>query len=316
VSQVLGEIFDDRVIAANVAAVRRHATALDGNPRLQYLADWVLPNSTRPEFRMSGEFVPTNVAPNAFHTRPQADLPEGELVSPVFDLIGHAKTLGSLRDLEAEIRGISSEGELQIRARLAMLGLVSLALGESKAAENALNELISMAQSSQPRGLDGMWPETLVAFHGVHNFPRNRTVQALIDILHGQRASQRKPAGIDHWHTRITALYARSNQMRQGATRESFDVPFDSADWLPSTRMTDRTRGLGRAEERWHRNAKNEIHHVNEHDAEYMLYCTPLRGNFELHAEVGYGATQTLLAGHGIGASSRGDLGSSKVEVA
>ena len=299
-----GMIFDDRVLAANVDDVRQHAAVLDDRARLRYLADFVLPRSARRRIRMSAQFMPTNVAPNGFDSQPA----DGELVSPVFDLLQHAKRLGQLGDIDARVRRASPEGELQIRARLAMLTLLSFEMGESDAAETALSELIAMVKLSQPSCLEDMWPETLAAYYGVHHFPKNGEVQTLIDILYETRAYQRKPAGMDAWHTHIQSLYARSMHFRQGGKQPTFNGPIDSADWLASARTSDRTRGLGRAEERWYRTSQDELRHAGGHESDYLLYRTPLQGNFEVHAELGHGSTQVLLAGTVIGASSSGDL--------
>lgn len=62
-SDGIAELFDDRVVASNVAAVRQRAARLPDAARFDQLLQWVLPSPTHITIRMNGEFTQTDPAP-------------------------------------------------------------------------------------------------------------------------------------------------------------------------------------------------------------------------------------------------------------
>ena len=82
-------------------------------------------------------------------------------------------------------------------------------------------------------------------------------------------------------------------------------APEQPLDWISAVRERARSRGVGTASAVWARNAANEVHHVSGHQQEFLLYPSPLRGDFDITCQVGgYGQTQVLFGGEFAGISS------------
>jgi len=292
-NHALNDIFRPEVIADNTFAVREHAFSLPEDERFAFLADWVLPSSTHSGLRVHGVFQQTGMTRNVEgRGKPQT------LVSPLFDLVDLAEQLGRIDDIQDRIEYFHPASEYQRRAKAAFNAILQFHAADAGAADASIRELLTLLETSDPVDVNAMWPETLAAYYGVHQFPQSKAVQELIDFLYSRRSQERKPANSDFWHTQIRSLYARSHAFRRHGYDQTFDATLDSADWIPMARMTDRSRGLVRAEDRWVKNDDDEMRLITGHDNDFLVYRLPLRGNFEVHADIAAkGSTQFLLGG-------------------
>ncbi|MEO2018151.1 MAG: DUF1581 domain-containing protein [Fuerstiella sp.] len=188
-----------------------------------------------------------------------------------------------------------------------MLALINLERGNADVTETAFTTLQTLIEKMTPSTAHDQWPETLVAYRGVLRFGKNSAVRDLLNVLYSRRTMRSIPAGNNVWHAHIVALYERSQHVVSGRSHQSFDTDLDSKDWIPATRVTARSRGNGSPSAIWHRNEQNEIHHVSGHQSDYLLYRIPLRGSFEVQADIGaLGTTQILLGGNILGSVGGG----------
>ena len=126
-SSLTWALFDDRIVADNVMAVRQRMLTLSEAEKYEFLADWVLPSESHSTIRMSGAFTQTDPAPVNRITREPDDIRGGVLVSPVFDLQELAKKTARLPELLATVLAIPEPKiEEQRRARTAMLVLIHM----------------------------------------------------------------------------------------------------------------------------------------------------------------------------------------------
>jgi hypothetical protein len=306
---VLHDIFGGAYIAENVGSVRHQAAALSAADRFEFLARWILPGNDHPDFRMAGEFTPTDPSPLTGQRKSAGAKRGPELVSPVFDLLDAAAESGRLTQLRERVAHIPEpEDELNRRGRAALLALIELELGRPEAAEAALTTLQSLVSKANPAELHDLWPETLVVHRGAQRFSGNAAIGDLLSDLYSRRTMQRDRIGGDAWHTHIVALSGRHWHLQRGGTHESFEAAGDLADWVPVVRTRARSRGDGCAYARWVRR-DDEAHHVAGHQEEYLYYRIPLRGDFVVAADIGaYGTTQFFAAGGFFGPKYETDL--------
>ena len=298
-SLAVAAVFDEQILADNVSTVRDRAARLPDPERFEYLANWVLPSMTHSTIRMTGEFTPTNPPPTMFRSKRDSDSAGAELVSPAYDLLDVATKLERLVELRTRIESIPrQDNDLQQRARAAMLVLINLELDNGDAAEVAFKTLQSLAQAATPTGMYDQWPETMVAWRGMHRFAGIDAVGDLVSLLYAQRTQHGTPAGIDVWHSHIKSLTGRNQHLQLGGNNPSFDATWDLKDWIPVVRSRSDRSARGHAQVRWHRGPDDSLIHQSGHDADYLLYRCPLSGNFQVDGEIaGFGRTQVHAVG-------------------
>jgi|GEM_PF-6838134 len=110
----IAELFDERIVASNVAIVRQHAARLPDAERFDQLLQWVLPSLTHFTIRMNGEFTQTNPAPLNSSGLEGDDLQGGVQVSPVFDLLDLAKKSNRLHEFLKVVEAIPESASNQL----------------------------------------------------------------------------------------------------------------------------------------------------------------------------------------------------------
>jgi hypothetical protein len=287
--RVAAEIFGEPTLSENVHAVRSRAARLPEKQAFHLLASWVLPDASHPGFRLTGEFTQTQPAPVIIQkTAVQAI--DGQLVSPVFDLLELASRRGRLREFRDRVAAIPpSTDDLQNRSRAALLILLNLEMHESAVAEKHFDVLFESVKNFKPASMHDQWPETLVAYRCVKNFPDFVAVGDLLDLLVTQRVHKSIPTGAGAWFVHVPSLVGEF-RYRQ-ALKISLQSPEGSlADkplpgWIPIARERGRTRGRGFPNSTWRWNGR-ECWHTDGHDEDILLMRSPLRGDFEIEADV------------------------------
>lgn len=292
---VAGEIFGEAVLSENVTLVRDRAAALSDNQAFDLLASWVLPDSASWSFRLSGEFTQTDPAPISDDMAEAGDF-ESQLVSPVFDLLRIASRAGRLKELRDRIDAVPQPtNELQNRSRAALLTLLGLEMHDSQVAEQQFDVLFDLVKKSQPTSMHDQWPETLVAYRCVKSFPDFEAVGDLLDSLVTQRVFKSIPSGAGAWFVHIPSLAGefRYRQALKISLNSSTGLLADKPlpGWIPIARERGRTRGRGFPRTFWQWNGR-ECWHVGGHDEDVLLFESPLRGDFEVEADV--------LSGHAV----------------
>ena len=307
--RVIRAIFDDEVLAENVQWFRSRAVDMSAVERFDHLTRWVLPTPDRPLFRLSGEFTQTDPAPIAGNQTPtnQAETQNhgGQIVSPVFELMDVAKELGKLQALRDRVeRQPLSADELQQRSQTALLVLINLELGDRDAAEKALNKLLTLVLNSTPTTIHEVWPETLVVYRGVQHHAGFNKIAELLAEIHARRRRATIP-GSELWHNHVLALTNQQKYLGNSTTHQSLKNSVTMNNWIPAFRGTAASRGGGFPQPLWIRQGR-QLQHVTGHGLDYLFFPSPLRGNFQIEADLGaLGLTQFQAAGQILGL--RGD---------
>jgi hypothetical protein len=324
--------FGEPTLADNVRAVRVAAAQLATSAeQFDFLSKWVLPASGRSDIRLSGVFTPVDSPPDGLvealgtestsvssvplwltrrDREPQShrghretteeDAGAAQLVSPVFDLLEIARELNRLAGLRATVEQLPVS-----REQLALLALVALEAGDLVLASRSVEEFFKLLPDDVPESLDAMWPETLLVWRALSRSQTNGSIGEVISLLHEQRTRRSQPSGIDFWHSHIYGLMNRHDLLINESEANSTPTYEQSLDWISAVRERARSRGAGTASAVWVRNKANELHHVAGHQEEFLLYPSPLRGDFDISCQVGgYGQTQVLFGGEFAGISS------------
>ncbi len=274
-ASLVSALFDEEIVAQNVFAVRHRYLMLSMSGRYDYLANWVLPSETHAAIRLSGAFTPTEVVPLTPKEYLDSDGSGGELVSPVFDLLDAARSLGRLEDLRGRVGAIPpARTEAQQRARAAMLVLLAMELNDEVTVAAEVNRLRALVTVAVPASMSDQWPETLVAYRSVTRFPKSTACDVVKDLVayQLQRGIPRESA---EWHSQIFSLAGRLKTQQISGT----DIATESTDvlknWIPiaRTRWIRDAAGVAKASWRWR---GDECNHVTGRDEDYLFYRSPL----------------------------------------
>ncbi|MGZ0174289.1 MAG: hypothetical protein ACKVHE_32700 [Planctomycetales bacterium] len=217
----------------------------------------------------------------------------------MFDLLEIASRTGRLNELRDRVEAIPQPtDDLQIRSQAALLILLDLEMHESTSAEKYFDLLFESVKKSKPASMHDQWPETLVAYRCVKNFPDFVAVGDLLDLLVTQRVHKSIPTAAGAWFVQVPSLVGEF-RYRQ-ALKISQQSPYGSLtdkplpDWMPIARERGGTRGRGFPSSTWRWNGC-ECWHTNGHYEDILILRSPLRGDFEIEADVLSGHAVLLL---------------------
>lgn len=308
---VVGAIYSDQHIPDSVLELHRITGSLPVESRYKFLADWVLPSETHTTFRLAIDFTTTHPAPDtsadqskvspANQEHSARESAGGILISPALDLVETAVTLKRLDELRSRILRVESQDEVQQRCRLTMLGLVELAGGDEQKASTHFEELYARVVSKTYEDFEGRWPETLAVHVGLQH-PRTR--EAVADMLYRMLQSQVRvgvAAGPEAWNRWVTATAGRVTGLRSLRNVEEAATPTPTRDfpWIPISKTTAWSRGQGLPCAEWRRQP-GMVENLASHDEDYLVYRSPLRGNFEVECDVtsfNWRDTHLMIAG-------------------
>ena len=309
-SDVAVEIFGEEFLSENVLDVRQQVASLPDAEAFALLSDWVLPGALHLSFRPGGEFTPVNVAENGLT---EVDGSGWTLVSPVVDLMDVAVRTGRLKELRDRVALIPTmQDDLQSRSKTAPLMLLSLELNDLPAAGKYFDVLYEAVKNSDPVEMYEQWPETLVADRCVRKFPDFADVGDLLNLLMKQRVLKSRPKGADVWFSYWASL-ARKYQYRQTLRRAaglpgSIQSDQPVTDLISVTRERGKSRGRGIPLSTWSWDGA-ACRHIVGHDEDYLLFRSPLRGNFQVEADLqAPGSVHVLTAGTLFGPRNKFEL--------
>jgi hypothetical protein len=284
VRQAFNEIAGEEFLSTNVKSVRRRAAELSTDERFEFQADWVLPGPDH-GFRAEGEFIAA--ADLSAADKINESLNGSALVSPAFDLLDVAIETKRLAELRDRLTATAVPDEsLPRRARIALLALTLMEIGDSEAAGVALQELLTLVNGHQAPNIHDMWPETLVAWRGIQRFWKDDLVAELLSLLRQQRASRAKPPRSEPWHAHVTALTGWLQYLVAGGSREPSEIQQLPANWIRVSARRSITQSAGNSEARWHHRPDGTIGQISGHTDDYVLFQSPLRGNFGIEARL------------------------------
>ena len=290
-AQALNTIFGEDLLATNTSKIRRSPGQRSQTERFELLSDWVLPNSARPTFRLTGSFTQTQSAPGhkmslnaAQGFRRQTG---GRLTAPALDLVDLAKKLNRLHELADRVD--SNSNPTQNRSRLAMKCLIELARSDSKAALTTLGQLFEIISTARKTKLSDRWPEMLALSRAVLE-PETRAVAgemlyALFDLyvndIHGWKTN-----GSAAFDAHLFGLLGMHQLLGDGdADIHQFAQAPDLKNWIPVSSTTAHTRGEGRPPAHWQHNGVR-VDNLSGHDRDQLLFRMPLRGDYEVECDI------------------------------
>jgi len=304
-AHALSVLFDEQHVEGSALYVRSRITKLSAEERYEYLTRWVLPGETHQDFRLGLAFVPTDPSPpvlQQYNLGAEDDAGQvigdtvngrgGYPISPAFDLIAVATRLGKLGEIRSRINTAAVEGEFQERCRLALLILTDIARKDYQPAIGHLDDLAARLREEAFEEYPKRWPETLAAWAGIQP-PETR--QAASELLFGMLHNQVRTGyarGPDAWDRGVAALgglLAHHESLGKQAVQESLvsSLSFELEHFSPLSRTTALTRGYGFPVTRWI-SASGHIEKIAGHNEDYLMYHSPLRGDFELECDVSH----------------------------
>ena len=289
-------LFDDRILADNVVAVRQRISKLPKAERFDALLRWVWPSNTHSTIRTAGQFTQTDPAPVALGPLVGADIRGGVLVSPVFDLLEVASTTGRLEELLTLVETLPEPSiEEQRRARAALLVLIHLERGRQEAAATEASRLLDLAQRSPSRTLAEIWPQTLV----VHRGAGHVAVDDLLTWLFINRGQADESPSLWAWQNHLASLAGRRSA-GDALRRDPQIEPPGVTQWMGVSRLRATTRGPGLPLPQWGQKP-NRITKISGHDEDYLFFRSPLQGNYELDCDLASSQSQSMVGGTVLG---------------
>lgn len=299
VRQSVAAIFADAHIQDSALYVCKRAAALPPKERLEYLAGWVLPGDRHSAFRLPMDFTPVNPAPvvdpgrdteGGSHIEKKSSQRRivigGDLVSPAIDLVNTARELGVLTDFKTRIRNCPANDATAVQCRRTMMILTEIADCQFDAAQEQLAELQSRFVQLHRSQVTTRCPETLAICVGIQHSQTRDISQELLSHIVESFIRQERSGSQDVWDRQMAALvgWAKSRtDSSTGAAAVSDDQPLQN--WIPVSRMTARSRGVGFPRGRW-AVARGLVRNLASHDEDYLYFRSPLRGDFQVECDV------------------------------
>ncbi len=307
----LREIFGESVPASNVRAIRLRAAAMPVALRFEFLMSVIFPVSNDGVISLRGEFASTDIA-LVDSASPQTEVTEhSRIVSPVYDLLFAAKETGRLQEVRDRIDSLPQTADEHKNKAIASLRLlVSLEQGDQQSAERAADDLYRASTKSTLAANSTMWPEMLALYRTVNHHHADRLVADLLTSISVHAAQAGGAPGRDLWQAHLIALEhqtsARAAGINSQSRKDGVSDGRPEAVWQPAGRRVAKTRGTGFPEAFWASHGR-ELQHISGHDMDFLMYRSPLRGNYEVEADLYLPAvTQLAVAGRVVGMSAAG----------
>lgn len=302
-SLALDAIFEQKIITTNIPGVLRRANALPVEDRFDFLSAYVLPNTDHSGFRVSGEFFAAE-ANASLGENGELELNKTVLLkSPVFVLLDAAKQVEKLSQLrDAVVDQVATDTQTE-NCKLSLLMLIDLELKNHKLASQSALALLKNVEEDKHPSVHKLWPATLVAFRGVHQFGSNADVLAIVELLNS------RPLNKVHresylWLTQVGRIYAES--LLQASTTQNRVVWSEPKDWVRGERP-HLWMDAAASKPVWAINEKREVHHLSGYRDDACFYRYPLSGDFEVVGDIqSNGRTQFLISGQGMGLMNGG----------
>lgn len=285
-ASAVARVFGELVFAENVRVIRAQAAALSADERFEFLAKAVCGVTPADTIRMIGEFRPAESV-SVIKARTGSAVPSGGvLVSPVFDLLDAAAELGRLREFLDRVTNLpETVDSYQRRARASLRLLIYLELGDQQQADVAADELLKLVMASAPATVGELWPETLAVSRAVMRHHADILIADLATILLTSPAYHFPTPEADVWRTHLAALSHLSSTRSVGDHQHPVEETAGGRRWHPVERRWSRSRGSGYPAAVW-LSTDEEVQHVSGHENDYLFYRSPLRGNYEVEADL------------------------------
>ncbi|WDQ18877.1 DUF1583 domain-containing protein [Rhodopirellula sp. P2] len=298
------------LFADNVLEIRRLASQVPADERLDFLCQWILPSPSHASFRVSGDLPPTNPSPSvrreaAFETH------DSSIISPVYDALKLAKQQEKLGELRQRVASTVPRGSRDAQARLALLALIDLERGDETDAEESIALLHELMSKATEHSLAELWPVALVAHRGISQSARPRALGELVSFLHQTcvvRNRSNLPNSFVSQIRRIsTEFFGREWASSDEGVQQIYEWTADYLqEWIPIREATASRRGNGDAVAQWIQDKSGAVILRGGSHNEYLAFATPLQGNYSVEAELAAKKLgQILSAGRFVGLGYR-----------
>lgn len=311
-------LIGEETVADNVPAVRREVASLRSEMRFERLSEWVLPGRIHADLRLTGAFTPQHASSSAatdpaFRTTADTSgidtlLASGSrLVAPALDLVNLASQNSQLEILSRRIESWTPEKPQSQMRRAAFLALVDFRRGKMNSANNLVDRVHTMLRESDKNDLPSLWPATLIVHDACLRQASSKAVTDLLTYLHVNLAQQTKRSETDVWRTHINRLHG-IRSLRQQSLSEGKSVTVASGgrihfdQWLTTSRLTSQQSGNGQATALWSMDSDGNVQQWVGNETGYLVYRSPLLGNFTIDVDwAGFARGQLLYGGHYLG---------------
>lgn len=293
----ISDLFENEVLADNVLALREASQQLPAKDRYEILKSHVLPGRLHREFRLFGKLTTTDPPESEVSQHPvdgarihagternQRRIHTGGIfVSPVFDLIEAAKEMGKLDELRVAVQTVEPQGEVQQRCQLSLLAMIAIVKGDLAEAARSTDELYQRFVKQRFDRLQDRMPESLLLVMAAE---RGVLVdEALLFLVSIQDSQIRagKSHGPTEWDVLMIHLIGRiqHHKLPLEQQTQSWTAAPDLKTWHWVTRSHSWSNGLGMppGHVQTHKGAVDVLAKM---DDEFLLYTSPVRGNFTL----------------------------------
>ncbi len=298
----------EKYYSTEAGAVAERAQKLPPAERYKVLADWVLPTDARPLFQLAGVDRPLDVLgvvdgpAGSTAPAPQSGLwPAGRRVllgsrfdAPCLDLIAAAKASGALDELAERIvkaEPSAAGDDLFRRSKTALLAAVRAAQGRDADAAEALKQLIEFARKLPPDAHAAeRWPDLIAVVATLDRPALLKPATDLIQVLNAnieQAMIRELPFDNREWWVRAYRQ-ARARALVLGhpeGVRRAFGSDPGLAHWAAVSALDANSRGSGSNVPHW-TVRDGVVTHFPGHSEDYLIFRTPLRGDFEVTCEL------------------------------
>ncbi len=288
VSGAMNTIFGENVLQQDVIAIRKIASSMPPPERYEFLSQWVLPNAGRSAIRMSIDFSPPQVATvDRSVTDHRWDFSH-QLVAPAIDLVETARELGRIEELRTAADNCNPQTPEQQKQQAAFLAILSIAAGDFDESNASLQRVFKLAQSI-PIVTTERGPEAIAAWMASKHLETQESARDLVNLVYEQARNKQGPRS-ERWHRHTYSLKHHLEASvdpadgKHGVAGSELPVQQPRTNWLPVSRMTEGTHGLGYPTASW-QIQRGDVRHVTGHDDDYLYYAIPLNGNFAVEAD-------------------------------
>ena len=200
------------------------------------------------------------------------------------ELVRVAGELGKLDELAGLVESQAIGDDANLRARLALLAMIAVAQGRDDAARDQLSQIYSLVKrASDDEPVHQRWPALAAAWAALER-PALRSLAAEMLQLLVESVQRKFPAG--KWERIVRHARDRARWLQAAdAGPRTFGQNLESSQWQAVAHATAQSRGEGFPPMQWRR-LVGGLKHDAGHDHDYVYFAVPLRGNFELSAEI------------------------------
>lgn len=298
-SPVASELDQSRDVVAGDAFIRVEAYPVwlkslekTDPERFEALLKWVVPNSEHLGFRLYSFEIPESVETTGTYAR----FADGARVTgPCHELIAVAQRLKRLDELQKAVDGAPEKTDAMRKAKTAMQAMVAAARNQNPLAQQYVRQLISMIDAME------------YAITETERYPEYSLIMSLLDRPQmsesarelTQKVIEKYSAVLGGWSQKIRPLESTVLLRFPNASAAKTVEAYELKQWKPAVFWTVENRGNGTVPTKYFAR-RGEIGQYAGDAHSVLFYQSPLRGDFELTADVSVSKLHEGAIGYGM----------------